>query len=102
MHISKKHVFVLIKRQAGSKMNCNDFQAVLMANKSWIRKLTRTPAPSLSLSLSLSFSLPLVSSLWGSCGSERHFGARLRQYFTLIKRMVGSTVGAAQEHFFSR
>lgn len=58
--------------------------------------------PSLSLSLSLSFSLPLVSSLWGSCGSERHFGARLRQYFTLIKRMVGSTVGAAQEHFFSR
>lgn len=42
--VSKKAVFVLIKRQAGSKMNCNDFQAVLMANKSWIRKLTRTPS----------------------------------------------------------
>lgn len=50
MHISKKPVFVLIKRQAGSKMNCNDFQAVLMANKSWIRKLTRTSSISLSLS----------------------------------------------------
>lgn len=44
MHVSKKLVFVLIKRQAGSKMNCNDFQAVLMANKSWIRKLTHTPS----------------------------------------------------------
>lgn len=43
IHVSKKPVFVLIKRQAGSKMNCNDFQAVLMANKSWIRTLTRTP-----------------------------------------------------------
>lgn len=50
MHISKKPVFVLIKRQAGSKMNCNDFQAVLMANKSWIRKLTHTLPPSLCLS----------------------------------------------------
>lgn len=45
-------------------------------------------------------SLSLVSSLWGSCGSERRFGARLRQYFTLIKRMVGSTVWAAQEQIF--
>lgn len=43
----------------------------------------------------------LVSSLQGSFGSERRFGARQRQYFTLIKRMVGSTVGAAQEHFSS-
>lgn len=24
-------------------MNCNDFQAVLMANKSWIRKITCPP-----------------------------------------------------------
>lgn len=31
-----------------------------------------------------------VPSLWGSFGSERRFGARLRQYFTLIKRMVGA------------
>lgn len=45
-------------------------------------------------------SLSLVSCLWGSCGSERRFGARLRQYFTLIKRMVGSTVWAAQEQIF--
>lgn len=51
--------------------------------------------------LSRSVSLSLVSSLWGSFGSERRFGASLRQYFTLIKRMVGSTVGAAQEHFSS-
>lgn len=48
MRVSKKHVFVLIKRQAGSKMNCNDFQAVLMANKFWIRKLTHTHAHKLN------------------------------------------------------
>lgn len=37
--------------------------------------------------------LSLASSLWGSFGSQRRFGARLRQYFTLIKRMVGSSTG---------
>lgn len=49
-----------------------------------------------SPTLSLFISLSPVSSLWGSFGSERRFGARLWQYFTLIKRMVGSTVGATQ------
>lgn len=50
--------------------------------------------------VSLFISLSLISSLWGSFGSESRFSARLRQYFTLIKRMVGSTVGTAQEHSF--
>lgn len=49
---------------------------------------------------SLFISLSLVSSLRGSFGSERHFGARLRQYFTLIKRMVGTTMGAAWGYLF--
>lgn len=51
--------------------------------------------------LSLFVSLALISSLWGSFGSESRFGARLRQYFMLIKRMVGSTVRAARKHFSS-
>lgn len=45
-------------------------------------------------------SFPHLSSLWRRFGSERRFGARLWQSFTLIKRMVGSAVGAAQELFF--
>lgn len=50
---------------------------------------------------SLYISLSLVSALWGSFGSERRFGARLWQTFTLIKRMVGSTTGAAWGYFSS-
>lgn len=46
-------------------------------------------------------SLSLVSVLWGSFGSEMHFGARLRQNFTLIKRMVGRTMRAAWGYFSS-
>lgn len=53
-----------------------------------------------SPSLAVRFPVPRFLSLWGRFGSQRRFGARLRQDFALIKRMVGSTVGAAQELFF--
>lgn len=49
---------------------------------------------------SLVVSLSLVSSLWGSFGSERRFGARLRQYFTLIKRDGWEHSGSCTGTFF--
>ena len=54
---------------------------------------------SLTLSLSHFVFLSLISSLWGSFGSEKHFGARLQQYFMLIKKDSWRHSGSCREHF---